>query len=274
MNRLFVRSQLQRFLEEDLGIGDITTELLCSEETVSAVIKAKGRGVLAGLPFVQELFLMLGGVYIRPMKDEGEAFEEGDVLLELEGRAEMILVGERLALNILQSLSGIATRAREFAKALEGTSIKILDTRKTTPGYRFFEKYAVRVGGGRNHRFALYDMVLIKDNHKKVAGGISEAIRKVKEKISPAYRIEVEVESIEELEEALQEGVDIVMLDNFAPEQVREGVNMVGGRVEIEVSGNITLENIKDYAVEGVDYISSGSIIYGASWCDLSLKVL
>lgn len=274
MNRLFVRSQLQRFLEEDLGIGDITTELLCSEETVSAVIKAKGRGVLAGLPFVQELFLMLGGVYIRPMKDEGEAFEEGDVLLELEGRAEMILVGERLALNILQSLSGIATRAREFAKALEGTSIKILDTRKTTPGYRFFEKYAVRVGGGRNHRFALYDMVLIKDNHKKVAGGIREAIRKVKEKISPAYRIEVEVESIEELEEALQEGVDIVMLDNFAPEQVREGVNMVGGRVEIEVSGNITLENIKDYAVEGVDYISSGSIIYGASWCDLSLKVL
>ncbi len=274
MNRLFVRSQLQRFLEEDLGTGDITTELLCSEETVSAVIKAKGRGVLAGLPFVQELFLMLGGVDIRPMKGEGEAFEEGDVLLELEGRAEMILVGERLALNILQSLSGIATRAREFAKALEGTSIKILDTRKTTPGYRFFEKYAVRVGGGRNHRFALYDMVLIKDNHKKVAGGIREAIRKVKEKISPAYRIEVEVESIEELEEALHEGVDIVMLDNFAPEQVREGVNMVGGRVEIEVSGNITLENIKDYAVEGVDYISSGSIIYGASWCDLSLKVL
>ncbi len=274
MNRLFVRSQLQRFLEEDLGTGDITTELLCSEETVSAAIKVKGRGVLAGLPFVQELFLMLGGVYIRPMKGEGEAFEEGDVLLELEGRAEIILVGERLALNILQSLSGIATRAREFAKALEGTDIKILDTRKTTPGYRFFEKYAVRVGGGRNHRFALYDMVLIKDNHKRVAGGVREALRRVKDRLGPAYRVEVEVESLDELEEVLSEGADIIMLDNFTPQMVREAISLINGRAEVEVSGNITPENIKEYIIDGVHYISSGSIIYGASWVDLSLKVL
>nr|WP_255347740.1 carboxylating nicotinate-nucleotide diphosphorylase [Hydrogenivirga sp. 128-5-R1-1] len=173
MNRLFIRSQLQRFLEEDLGTGDLTTELIVSEETVRAVIKAKDRGVLAGLPFVQELFLMLGGVYVKPLVSEGGEFKKGDTILELDGRAEIILSGERLALNILQSLSGIATRTREFVQALEGTGIKILDTRKTTPGYRFFEKYAVRVGGGSNHRFALYDMVLIKDNHKKLAGGMS-----------------------------------------------------------------------------------------------------
>ena len=274
MNRLFIRSQLQRFLEEDLGTGDLTTELIVSEETARAVIKAKERGVLAGLPFVQELFLMLGGVYVKPLVSEGGEFEKGDTILELDGRAELILSGERLALNLLQSLSGIATRTREFVRALEGTGIKILDTRKTTPGYRFFEKYAVRVGGGSNHRFALYDMVLIKDNHKKLAGGVEPAVRRVKEKVSPAYKVEVEVESLEELEKVLDLGVDIVMLDNFSPEEVREAVKVVRGRTEVEVSGNITLENVREYAIEGVNYISSGSVIYGASWCDLSLKVL
>jgi nicotinate-nucleotide pyrophosphorylase (carboxylating) len=274
MNRLFVRSQLQRFLEEDLGRGDITTELVCSEETIKAVIKAKDEGVLAGLPFVQELFLMLGGVYVKPLVGEGNPFDRGDVILELEGRADIILSGERLALNLLQSLSGIATRTRSFLKALEGTKTRLLDTRKTTPGYRFFEKYAVRVGGAHNHRFALYDMVLIKDNHKKVAGSLREALRRVKERVSPAYKIEVEVESLEELEEALELGVDIVMLDNFLPEEVKEALKLVKGRVEVEVSGNITLENVREYALEGVDYVSSGSVIYGASWCDLSLKVL
>lgn len=274
MNRLFVRSQLQRFLEEDVGTGDITTELLVSDETVRAMVKAKGRGVLAGLPFAQELFLMLGGVYVRPLLNEGDWFKEGDIILELEGRADRILSGERLALNILQSLSGIATRTREFVRALEGTKVRILDTRKTTPGYRYFEKYAVRVGGGSNHRFALYDMVLIKDNHKRVAGGIERAVRRVRERLGPAYKIEVEVENLEELEKALELEVDIVMLDNFSPEEVREAVRLVRGRTQVEVSGNITLENLREYAVEGVDYISSGSIIYNASWCDLSLKVL
>ena len=274
MNRLFIRSQLQRFLEEDLGTGDLTTEMIASEQTVRAVIKAKEKGVLAGLPFLQELFLMLGGVYIKPLISEGGEFAEGEIILELEGRAEVILSGERLALNLLQSLSGIATRTMEFVRALEGTGIRILDTRKTTPGYRFFEKYAVRVGGGSNHRFALYDMVLIKDNHKRIAGGIEEAIKRVKERVSPAYKIEVEIENLEEIEKALSLGVDIVMLDNFSPQEVRDAVKLINGRAEVEVSGNITLENIRDYAVEGVDYISSGSIIYSAPWCDLSLKVL
>ncbi|MDQ7083247.1 MAG: carboxylating nicotinate-nucleotide diphosphorylase [Aquificota bacterium] len=274
MNRLFVRAQLQRFLEEDVGTGDITTEAVCSDETIRAVVVAKEGGVLAGLPFVQELFLMVGGVYVRPKVQEGGEFGEGDVVLELEGRAKEILSAERLTLNILQSLSGIATNTRRFVKALEGTGIRILDTRKTTPGYRYFEKYAVRVGGGYNHRFALYDMVLIKDNHKRVAGGIPEAVRRVREKVGPAYRVEVEVENLLELEEALEVGVDIVMLDNFSPEEVREAVRIVRGRAEVEVSGGITLENVRDYAVEGVDYISSGSIIYASPWTDLSLRVL
>ncbi len=274
MNRLFIRSQLQRFLEEDVGRGDITTEAVCGEETVKARVVAKEKGILAGLPFVQELFLMLGDVCVRPKVGEGSEFKEGDVLIELEGRADVILTAERLTLNMLQSLSGIATKTREFVRALEGTKVKLLDTRKTTPGYRFFEKYAVRIGGGSNHRFALYDMVLIKDNHKRVAGSLEEAVRRVKEKVGPAYKIEVEVESLEELEKALDLSVDIVMLDNFTPEEVKEAVKIAKGKVEIEVSGKVTLENIREYATEGVDYISSGSVIYASSWIDLSLRVL
>ena len=235
---------------------------------------AKDEGVLAGLPFVEELFLMVGGVYVKPLKNEGSLFTEGEVLLEIEGRALEILSCERLALNLLQSLSGIATYTRSLVEALEGTNIKLLDTRKTTPGYRFFEKYAVRVGGGKNHRFALYDMVLIKDNHKRVAGGLKEAVKLVKEKVGPAYKIEVEVENLTEVEEALSEGVDIIMLDNFSPEEVKEAVKIVNGRVKVEVSGGINLENIKDYAVEGVDFISCGSVIHHAPWVDLSLRVL
>ena len=275
MNRLFVRKKLQEFLEEDVGKGDLTTETLVDEDqTARAVIVAKEEGVLAGLPFIQELMLMLGGVYLKPLVGEGQTFGKGEEILEIEGRAGLILSSERLTLNILQSLSGIATRTRLFAKALEGTDIKILDTRKTTPGYRFFEKYAVRVGGGRNHRFALYDMVLIKDNHKRVAGGVREALRRVKDRLGPAYRVEVEVESLDELEEVLSEGADIIMLDNFTPQMVREAISLINGRAEVEVSGNITPENIKEYIIDGVHYISSGSIIYGASWVDLSLKVL
>ncbi len=274
MNRLFVRQRLQAFLEEDLGTSDITTEAIVRDETARAVILAKQEGILAGLPFVQELFLMMGGVYVKPEVSEGGEFRKGDRILELDGRAEIILSGERLALNILQSLSGIATRTREFVRALEGTGIRILDTRKTTPGYRYFEKYAVRIGGGHNHRFALYDMVLIKDNHKRVAGGLEEALKRVREKVSPMVKVEVEVESLEEVEKAVSLGADIIMLDNFSPQEVREAVRMVGGKAGIEVSGNITLENLNEYAVEGVSYISSGSIIYGASWVDLSLKVL
>lgn len=274
MNKLLLRKKLSEFLEEDVGFQDITTEGIYRGEKVKAVIKAKGEGVLAGSPFVEELFSMLGNVNVNFLIKEGEFFRKGEIIAQLRGSAKEILMGERLALNILQRLSGIAYTARRFVERLKGKNIKILDTRKTTPGFRFFEKYAVKVGGGENHRFALYDMVLIKDNHKKVAGNLREAVKRVRERISPVYKIEVEVESIEELKEALELDIDIVMLDNFSPEDVKRAVEMSKGKLLIEVSGNITLENVHNYAIDGVNFISSGSIIHSSNWVDISLKIL
>ncbi|RMH80395.1 MAG: carboxylating nicotinate-nucleotide diphosphorylase [Acidobacteria bacterium] len=264
---------LLRFLEEDIGRGDITTEGVFRGERLRAVLRAKERGILAGGGFAEEVFKLLGDVKVLYRREEGQPFSEGEELLILEGSGDSILIGERTALNLLQRLSGIATLTRKFVKALEGTKIRLLDTRKTTPGMRYLEKYAVRVGGGLNHRFALYDMVLIKDNHKLLAGGIREAVRRVRERISPVYRIEVEVENLEELEEALSCGIDMVLLDNFNPDDVREAVRLSRGKALVEVSGNINLENIRDYAIDGVDFISSGSITHSARWLDMSMRV-
>ena len=274
MNRLLVREKIKEFLNEDIGVQDITTEGIYRGEKVKAIVMAKEDGLVAGLPFVEEIFRILGKVEISFLKREGETFSKGDTLLELEGDAKNILIGERLTLNILQKLSGIAYTTRKFVEKLEPKGIKILDTRKTTPGFRIFEKYAVRIGGGTNHRFALYDMVLIKDNHKKVAGSLKEAVRRIRERISPVYKIEVEVENLEEVREALEIGVDIIMLDNFSQDEVRKAVKIVGKRCLIEVSGNITLENVDKYAIDGIDFISSGSIIHSSRWIDLSLKIL
>ncbi len=261
------------YIKEDLGMGDITTDGVFRGERVRARIRAKEDGVLSGVPFAIKVFELLGGLDVVFAKNEGEKFREGEDILVLKGQADIILKGERLALNILQRLSGISTLTNRVVSKLEKTKIKLLDTRKTTPGFRFFEKYAVRVGGGSNHRFALYDMVLIKDNHKKVAGSIREAVRRVRDSVSPVYKIEVEVENLSEVEEALQCGVDILMLDNFNPQMVKEAVSLVKGATQIEVSGNINLENILDYAIEGVDYISCGFITHSARWIDMSLSV-
>jgi nicotinate-nucleotide pyrophosphorylase (carboxylating) len=265
---------LLQFLEEDIGHGDITTEGVFRGERARAVMVAKEEGICAGLPFSVRVFELLGGVKVLKSMAEGERFKRGDVILELEGPADVLLKGERVALNLLQRLSGIATLTGEFVKRLEGTKTQLLDTRKTTPGLRFFEKYAVRVGGGTNHRFALYDMVLIKDNHKRVAGSLSEAVKRVRERLGPAYKVEVEVESLQELEEALACEVDMVMLDNFSLEEVRQALKLIKGRVKVEVSGNITLENVRDYALEGVDYISTGAITHSARWVDVSMSII
>ncbi|MFN3870199.1 MAG: carboxylating nicotinate-nucleotide diphosphorylase [Aquificaceae bacterium] len=268
-----VEKFLLRFLEEDIGNFDITTESIYRGERARAVIVAKEEGILAGVDFAIRVFQLLGEVKVVESLKEGEEFSKGEKLLVLEGPAHILLKGERVALNLLQRLSGIATLTRKFVKALEGTNVKLLDTRKTTPGMRYFEKYAVRVGGGLNHRFGLYDMVLIKDNHKAIAGGIKEAIRRVKESISPAYKIEVEVENLQELQEALESGVDMVLLDNFKPEDIKRAVDIIRGKVLVEVSGNINLSNIKDYAIEGVNFISSGAITHSARWIDLSMRL-
>lgn len=268
-----IEKEILRFLEEDIGHGDITTEGIFRGEKLRAVIKAKEEGVLAGASFALKVFELLGGVQVLYRAQEGHQFTKGEELLVVEGPGDVLLKGERTALNLLQRLSGIATLTRQFVKRLEGTKVRLLDTRKTTPGLRYFEKYAVRVGGALNHRFALHDMVLIKDNHKVMAGGIREAIKRVKERLSPAYKVEVEIESLEELEVALELKVDMVLLDNFSPEEVKQALRLIKGRCLVEVSGNITLENIRDYAIEGVDFISSGAITHSARWLDLSMKV-
>lgn len=264
---------LLEFLKEDIGRGDITTEGVCRGERARAVIRAKEEGILAGVEFAVRVFSLLGEVKVLKSMKDGESFSAGDELLVLEGPAHILLMGERVALNLLQRMSGIATLTRRFVDALQGTGVRLLDTRKTTPGMRYFEKYAVRVGGGTNHRYALYDMVLIKDNHKAIAGSIKEAVRRVREKVSPLYRIEVEVENLDELKEALECKVDMVLLDNFSPQEVKEAVSIAGGRLLIEVSGNINLNNIREYAIEGVDFISSGAITHSARWLDISMRL-
>jgi len=278
MNPLLVDELLKNYLLEDIGRVDLTTEGVYRGEKAKAVIVAKEDGVLAGLPFAVRVFRLLGGDFkVNFALREGSPFSKGDAILELEGNAKTLLMGERVALNILQRLSGIATKTRKMVEKIIEFPVRLLDTRKTTPGFRVFEKYAVKVGGGENHRFALYDMVLIKDNHIKVAGSIAEAVKRVKELIPPVYKIEVEVSSLRELEEVLPLGVDIVMLDNFSVEDAKRAVQLVKKapqKVELEVSGGINESNIRNYALTGVNYISSGSIIHSARWLDLSMQVI
>ncbi len=278
MNPLLVEELLKNYLNEDIGRVDLTTEGIFRGERVKAQIVAKEDGVLAGLPFAVKVFKLLGAeINFTPHRWEGEKFQAGDVLLELEGNAKIILMGERVALNILQRLSGIATKTRSMVEKIKNYPVRLLDTRKTTPGFRVFEKYAVKVGGGENHRFALYDMVMIKDNHIKVAGSVEEAVRRVRQLISPVYKVEVEVSNFEELMKVLALPIDIVMLDNFSVEDVKEAVQIIREErpdMEIEASGGINENNIVDYAKAGVDYISSGSIIHSARWLDISLSVI
>ncbi len=273
MDRIFLKKQLERFYLEDIGHEDITTDNLEIDKNVNAKIIAKESGLLAGAVFAKEVFLMVdSSLQINILKNEGEEIKKGDVLLEIKGNGKSILKGERLALNIMQRLSGIATKTIQFVKALEGTNVKLLDTRKTTPGFRAFEKYAVRVGGGYNHRFALYDMVMLKDNHIALVGSIKKAVEQIRKKVSPMVKIEVETNNLEQVEEALKSGVDVIMLDNMSIDDMKEAVKIINKKAQVEASGNITLKNIKEIAQTGVDFISTGAPIHSSKWLDLSLK--
>jgi len=276
MNPLYVEELLRSYLNEDLGRVDLTTEGVYRGERVRAKIVAKEDGILAGLPFAARTFKLLGEVKLSSPFREGDAFRAGDAILQIEGSAKAVLSAERVALNILQRLSGIATKTKRMVSKIADLPVKLLDTRKTTPGFRLFEKYAVKVGGGENHRYALYDMVLIKDNHVKIAGSITEAVRRVRELIPPVYKIEVEVQSLDQLAEAAKLDVDVVMLDNFTPEEVKKAVELLKSlnpTLKVEVSGGVNEENLREYALSGCDYISSGAIIHSARWIDLSLRV-
>ncbi len=274
MNNLYIQEKVKEFLLEDIGVKDITTDSLDVDRKARGYFIAKDDGVLAGIDFAIYIFKILDeNLKVISYKKDGSSVKKGDVLLEIEGNGKALLKGERTALNITQRLSGIATLTRKYVERLEGTKTKLLDTRKTTPGFRYFEKYAVKVGGGENHRFALYDMVMIKDNHILLAGSISEAVKQIKKKVSPMVKIEVEISSLEELKEALKCDVDIIMLDNMNLEEIKEAVKLVNGKVKLEASGNITLDNIREVALTGVDFISTGATIHSSKWLDISMRI-
>ena len=267
---------LRAWLREDLGQGDLTSLLVVPEDIEGeAVILAKEGGVLAGLWVAERVFALADPrTAFAPLVAEGARVAEGTEVARVRGPLRGILAGERLALNLLQRLSGIATLTRAYVEALAGTKAQILDTRKTTPGLRALEKYAVRVGGGRNHRYGLFDGILIKENHVRAAGGVGEAVRRAKARAPHYLKVEVEVRDLAELEEALEAGADLILLDNLPLEALREAVRRVGGRVPLEASGNMTLERAKAAAEAGVDYVSVGALTHSAKALDLSLLVV
>jgi nicotinate-nucleotide pyrophosphorylase (carboxylating) len=266
---------IHRALEEDIGPADITTTTLVSENTESrALFIAKGNFILAGIPFIVEVFRILDpSVSFQTFFNEGAQLKKRAVIAEVFGKTHAILTGERVSLNILQRLSGIATITNKYVEKVKGLKTEIFDTRKTTPCYRFMEKYAVRMGGGHNHRFGLFDGIIIKDNHIEAVGSIKKAIEMLK-KIHYLHKIEVEVENLHDLEEAIAAGADIVMLDNMSLKDMREAVKIVKSRSKIEASGNVTLDNVRKIAETGVDFISIGALTHSAVAADISLKIV
>lgn len=263
-------------LSEDRGAGDWTSRWIVPARTrAQARIVAKADGVLAGLAVASAVFLRLDPrTEFTSSLQDGSTVKEGDVICTIRGPARTILTGERTALNFLQRLSGIATMTRRFVEAVEGTEAKILDTRKTTPGLRSLEKAAVKAGGGENHRVGLYDMVLIKENHIAVAGGVAEALKRTHDANTKGLRVEIEVRNKEELRAALDGGCDIILLDNMDVQQIRECVRVVKQRspqVKTEASGNMTLDRVRAVAETGVDYISVGALTHSVTILDLSL---
>jgi nicotinate-nucleotide pyrophosphorylase (carboxylating) len=261
---------VRAWLAEDLGEGDLTSDALVPEDaTAAASILLKERGVVSGLEVARAVFAELDpNVRYDPLAADGEQ-TEGEIA-RLEGRARALLGGERLALNLLGRLSGIATLTQRYVEAVAGTGAEILDTRKTTPGLRTLEKYAVRCGGGRNHRLALDDGILIKDNHLRVVGPIGTAVELAQ---ATGAEVEVECDTLEQVEEALAAGADVILLDNMTPALLTQAVALTGGRAKLEASGGVTLENVRTIAETGVDFVSIGALTHSAQALDVSMEV-
>jgi nicotinate-nucleotide pyrophosphorylase (carboxylating) len=262
-------------LHEDIGCGDVTSCSILSRglELVGEIV-GKEPGVVAGLGVVRRIFQHVDEeIVVSCLLGDGDTIQPGTTLAEVKGPGTGILSAERVALNFLQRMSGIATMTRRYVEAIKGTKAVILDTRKTAPGLRAFDKLAVRSGGGQNHRFGLYDMVLIKDNHIAAAGGISQAIQRVRHTANSNLAIEVEVTSLEQFEEALACGPDRIMLDNMGLEEMRRAVDLCGGHVELEASGNVTLDNVAEIAATGVDFVSVGALTHSVRALDISLEI-
>lgn len=272
-------SMLQNWLVEDIGRGDRTTSALFPTETIENTAKwiVKESGVIAGLPIAARVFYLLdSSVKFIPQVSEGEWCEKGKVIAEIVGNFDALLTGERVALNLAMRLSGIATFTRKYVEKIADLPVQLVDTRKTTPGLRILEKYATQVGGARNHRMGLDDAVMIKDNHIVAAGGIGEAISRIREIIPYPLTIEVETETLADVETALKHEADIIMLDNMPLELMSQAVKIIrdyNSRIKIEASGNITLETIRNVAETGIDYISTSAPITRSTWLDLSMKL-
>lgn len=266
---------LQEWLLEDIGRGDRTTQSLISG-TRQAVWIAKENGVIAGLPIAERVFQLLNASTVfTPIVQEGEAVQKGQTIAEIQGAYDALLTGERVALNLAMRLSGIATLTRRYVEKIEDLPTRLTDTRKTTPGLRVLEKYATRVGGAVNHRMGLDDAAIIKDNHIVAAGGIGAAIAQVCANIPYPLTIEVETENLDMVEQALEHGADIIMLDNMPLEMMRQAVEMIrrkNDRIRVEASGNVTLETLRSIAETGVDFISSSAPITRSTWLDLSMR--
>lgn len=277
LNKELYMDLIERALDEDLGHGDITTDItIPSHFMADAVIVTREDVVVAGTFVAKNVFLKLDdAISFSDIAPEGSIISKDGTIMRIKGRASSILRGERVALNFLQRLSGIATLTRKFVEKVSGLSCKIADTRKTTPGLRTLQKYATRAGGGVNHRFGLYDGILIKDNHISACGGIKEALKRAEESAPHYLRLEIEVTNISELKEALEHGVDAVLLDNMDPSTLRKAVGVareINPRVVLEASGGITLENVREFAESGVDIISVGALTHSARAVDLSLE--
>ena len=276
INSIYVDNIIKTALLEDINYLDTTTDYLIDEEQENtARFLAKADGVLCGIGVALRVFTILQeqGFEATVYKHDGDVLEKGDIIAEIRGKTRTLLKGERTALNLLQHMSGVATATRQAVKAVEGTNASIADTRKTLPGLRPLQKYAVTVGGGKNHRYNLSDAAMLKDNHVDAGGGIAPAVAKLRQKLGHMTKIELEVRNLDELGQALEAGVDVIMLDNMSCEQMREAVAITNGRALLEASGGITAETLRAIAETGVDIISMGALTHSVTAFDISLKI-
>lgn len=275
MNRLKVRQDLERFFIEDIASGDLTSQLLFKKEQISrGKLFMKEHGIFSGELVIREGFKLISEeIQVEMHAGDGDLLDEGDTIATITGPVVSILEGERVILNLIQRMSGIATQAYQAKKLLEGDSIQVCDTRKTTPGIRMFEKYAVRCGGGVNHRMTLDGGVMLKDNHIAIYGSIERAVHHVREALGPMTKIEVETESADQVKAAVEAGADIIMFDNRTPDEIKELVTLVPAHIMTEASGGITLENLATYKGCGVGFISLGALTHSVKGLDISLEL-
>lgn len=275
LSNFYVEEHVKKALQEDIGFGDVTTESIMAEDKIfKAKLTSRTEGVVCGLEVFKTVFKILSDkVGIKLHFKDGDRIKKGDVLADLKGPAKYLLLGERVSLNYIQRMSGIASETRKYQDAIGELPCKIVDTRKTTPNFRAFEKYAVKCGGGALHRFNLSDCAMIKDNHIQVAGGVTNAVKMVKANLSHVHKIELECDTIEQIKEALPLGVDIIMLDNMTLEQMKEAVKLINHKAIVEASGNVNLSTVRQIAECGVDIISSSAIVAKAPTLDLGLDM-